>query len=211
MGGGGNSRTHVTLLQRLAHSGEVDQGAWKEFVEQYGRTIYRWCKHQGLQEADARDVTQQVLLKIAANMKRFVYDPGRSFRAWLYTLVRNALADFHTDRRPDRGTGDSAVLGQLQTVEARVDLEQQLEAEYDRELLERAMLRVRLRVAPHTWEAFQLTALEGLPVHEAAVRLNMKIASVYQARTNVRKKLQEEREALETGQAAPLSATGGRR
>jgi RNA polymerase sigma-70 factor (ECF subfamily) len=204
------SRTNVTLLERLAQSGGVDQAAWQEFVEQYGRMVYQWCRGRGLQEADARDVTQRVLLKISQHMKRFVYDPARSFRAWLRTVVRNALIDFLTDQHPDRATGDSNVQEQLHSIEARNDLEQQIERTYDLELLNVAFVRVRLRVAPHTWDAFALTSLEGVPTADVAVRLRMKIASVYQARLNVIRMLQRERESLEHAQESDRKPTDGR-
>ncbi|CAN5157548.1 sigma-70 family RNA polymerase sigma factor [soil metagenome] len=204
------SQTHVTLLARLARSGEADEGAWREFVNHYGRKIYRWCLHWNLQEADARDVTQQVLLKMARYMRTFVYDPSKSFRAWLKTVARHALLDFqNTWRRPDRGTGDSRVQEQLDSVEAGEDLIRHPKEQYDHELLEQATIRVRLRVASHTWEAFQLTAMDGIPAAEAAARLNMKIATVYEARSSVLKKLKEERKSLEFGQHD--SATQGKR
>jgi RNA polymerase sigma-70 factor (ECF subfamily) len=210
MSGDQESRTRATLLARLAQPGEADEVAWREFVNHYGRKIYRWCLHWNLQEADARDVTQQVLLKIARQMRTFVYDPSKSFRAWLKTVARHALLDFQsTWRRPDRGTGDSSVQEQLDSVAAGEDLIRHLEEQYDHELLEQATIRVRLRVASHTWEAFRLTAMDGVPAAEAAKRLNMKIATVYEARSSVLKKLKEERECLEFGQQD--SATQGRR
>ncbi len=199
MGDASDSQTHVTLLARLARSGQADQAAWHDFVNHYGRKIYRWCLHWGLQEADARDVTQQVLLKMARQMRSFVYDPDKSFRAWLKTVARHALLDFQSSWRPDRGSGDSGVHDHLNSVEAGEDLLQKLEDEYDHELLEQATLRVRLRVASHTWEAFRMTALEGVPAKDVAAQLSMKIATVYEARSSVLKKLKEERELLEFG------------
>ncbi len=85
----------------------------------------------------------------------------------------------------------------------REELVKQLEEEFDRELLEKAMLRVRLRVAPHTWEAFRLTAVEGVPAAEVARRLEMKVSTVYQARSSVLHKLQEERQKLEIAEPGP--------
>jgi hypothetical protein len=35
--------TRVTLLARLRQD-PTDQAAWGEFVERYGRHIYRWCR-----------------------------------------------------------------------------------------------------------------------------------------------------------------------
>ncbi len=58
------SRTHRTLLARLAQSGGGNQEAWSEFVDRYGRRIYGWCLRWRLQDADAQDVTQIVLLKL---------------------------------------------------------------------------------------------------------------------------------------------------
>ncbi len=97
------SETSVTLLERVARSGVPDQPAWAEFVDRYGRKVYLWCLRWGLQEADAQDVVQAVLLKLAVHMKAFRYDPARSFRTWLKTVAHHAWRDFvDAQRRPPR-------------------------------------------------------------------------------------------------------------
>jgi RNA polymerase sigma factor (sigma-70 family) len=187
-----DSGTRITLLGRLRRD-PTNQSAWGEFVEHYGSKIYGWCRKWSLQEADAQDVTQMVLLKLALKMREFSYDPSRSFRAWLKTLTHHAWSDFVESRqRPGRGSGDSQVGDMLQSVTARDDLIKHLEAEFDREILEEAMVRVRLRVAPQTWSAFTLTALEGLSGADAAERIPMQVAQVYIAKRRVQKMLQEE-------------------
>lgn len=192
-----DSATRITLLGRLRRD-PGDQAAWAEFVDHYGGKIYAWCRKWNLQEADARDVTQNVLLKLAQKMKDFTYDPSRSFRAWLKTLTGHALSDFVDGRpRAGLGSGDSDVARMLHNVEARADLVQQLEQEFDRELLEEAMTRVRLRVAPQTWAAFRLTALEGLAGAEAAAQIPMQVAQVFVAKRRVQKLLQQEVARLE--------------
>ena len=184
-------QTSRTLLERLRQGD--DQAAWAEFVRRYGQQIYRWCRAFGLQEADAEDVTQTVLLNLTDKLRAFCYDPSRSFRAYLKTLTHYAWCDFlGLHNRPGAGTGDSAMIRTLQTVQARDDLVQLLEAEFDQELLEEASERVRKRVEPHTWEAFRLTAVEGLPGAEVAARLSMKVATVFKARSKVQQMLQEE-------------------
>jgi RNA polymerase sigma-70 factor (ECF subfamily) len=80
----------------------------------------------------------------------------------------------------------------LHSVEAREDLIQKLEEAFDHEFLEVAKVQVRLRVAPHTWEAFRLVALEGLPAEEVAAKVNMQVAMVYVAKSKVQKMLQAE-------------------
>jgi RNA polymerase sigma-70 factor (ECF subfamily) len=191
------SETRVSLLGRLRRE-PFDEGAWREFVHHYGPKVHGWCRRWGLQEADAQDVTQDVLLKLADKLKTFAYDPARSFRGWLKTLAHHAWSDFLKGRdRPGQGSGDSEVLGRLATVAARDDLVRGLEEQFDHELLEEASCRVRLRVAPPTWEAFRLTAVEGLPGALAAQRTGLQVGQVYVAKHRVEKMLRDEIQKLE--------------
>jgi RNA polymerase sigma factor (sigma-70 family) len=195
------TRTRATLLERLYRTGTPNEEAWREFVDLYGRQIYQWCRFWQLQDADAQEVTQQVLVQLLAKMKEFVYDPGRSFRAWLKTLTHHAWQNRVVSRQHKMAGGaDSQAWEHLLAAPARDDLAQRLEQEFDRELMEQAMLRVRLRVALHNWEAFRLTALEGVSAREVAQRLDMKIANVYAAKSSVQRLLREEVEKLEVDQ-----------
>jgi RNA polymerase sigma factor (sigma-70 family) len=192
--------TRVTLLTQLRQD-PSDQAGWDEFVERYGRHIYRWCRQWKLQDADAEDVTQSILVKLTQKLRAFAYDPSRSFRSWLKTVAHHAWRDFEDSRRrcAQPAGGDLQVQELMLTLEAREDLAQKLEEAFDLELLEAAKVRVRLRVAPHTWEAFRLTALEGLPVAEVAARVHLQVAMVYVAKSKVQKMLQEEIGKLEMG------------
>ena len=195
----GESGTRVSLLGRLRRD-PANQAHWAEFVGHYGAKVYSWSRRWGLQEADAQDVTQDVLLRLAEKMRDFAYDPARSFRGWLRTLAQHAWSDFVSSRqRPGLGSGDSQVAQLLSTVAARQDLLSRLEEEFDRELLELAIAKVRLRVAPQTWEAFRLTALEGLSGAEAAGRIPMQVAQVFVAKRRVQLLLQAEVARLEEG------------
>ena len=197
MGGSPAGKTSATLLRRL-HAFPDDPATWREFTERYGSQVLAWCRYYGLQEADAEDVTQDVLLELAKSMRKFEYDASRSFRAWLKTLTYRAWSDFlKKRRRVQQGSGDSQVLQQLEETAAREDLENRLAEEYDRELLEVAIFEIRRRIAPHTWEAFRLLAFEELPGAEVARRLNMKVGNVYVARSSVQKMLKEQLEKLE--------------
>jgi RNA polymerase sigma factor (sigma-70 family) len=193
------SITSVSLLLRLGHN-PSDQAAWEEFVNRYGAKIYSWCRAWRLQDADAQDVTQAVLARLAVRMRRFAYDPAQKFRGWLRTLVKNACRDCMAERRRTIGAvarGETGQADLIQTVAARDDLARRLEAEFDLELLEEAERRVRRRAAPQTWEAYRLTAIEGLSGAEAAARLGMKVAAVFVSRSHVMKRLQKEVQVLE--------------
>src|SRR4051794_34890005 len=109
MGSSSDSQTNPSLLGRLFHN-PTDQQAWAEFVDRYGRKIYTWCRQRNVQDADAQDVTQAVLVRLAQRMPTFAYDHTRSFRGWLRTLTQHALADFLKSReRAGRGSGDPNV------------------------------------------------------------------------------------------------------
>jgi RNA polymerase sigma-70 factor (ECF subfamily) len=191
--------TCLALLTQLRQH-PSDQAGWDEFVERYGRHIYRWCRHWKLQDADAEDLTQDILMKLTQKLRTFSYDPSRSFRGWLKTVAQHAWSDFNDRRRHTHRTADDGQVQELiLTVEAREHLVQKLEQAFDLELLETATVRVRLRVAPHTWEAFRLMAVEGLPVAEVAARVHLQVAMVYVAKSKVQKMLKEEIGKLEVG------------
>lgn len=178
--------TSVSLLDRIRRF-PSDEAAWADFVARYGSAIYDWCRQWKLQEADARDVTQVVLLKLVSRLRTFEYDPRHSFRKWLWTVAHNAWLDFRADAK-----FSSVHSGPLEAIASRDDLLSRLDAEFDAELLAEAEARVQLRVEPRTWEAFRLTAVEGLRGAEAALRLGMTPAAVFRAKGKVLKMLSEE-------------------
>lgn len=196
MPGHPESRTSATLLARLRLA-PADQAAWAEFADRYGRKVYGWCRHWGLQEADAQDVTQDVLVRLATKMSGFDYDRSRSFRAWLKTLARHALSDFCDARSRKAAGGGSAAIAMLHTIEARDDLVRHLEDEFDRELLDAAIARVRTRVTPKSWRVFELTTRDGRSGAEAATELGMTVAAVFVTKGRVQKMLKEELRNLE--------------
>jgi RNA polymerase sigma-70 factor (ECF subfamily) len=169
----------------------ADREAWEEFVRRYQPMIHAWCVKWGLQSSDADDVAQDVLLKLLNAMRNFRYDPSGSFCAWLRTVTQRALSDFAAGRAKEPGQ----LLREVtiaERVDARAELERELEGLFDRDLFHMAMRRIEKRVKPTTWDAFRLTALEGLSGQEAGKRLDMPVAHVFVAKNRVQKLLQEE-------------------
>ena len=195
--------TRVSMLMALRND-PGDQSAWAAFVSRYGPHIHAWCLRWKLQDADAQDITQMVMLRLVRHLPDFAYDPSRSFHGWLRTLTVHSWSDFIRDQaRGVRGAADPAVADRLDTVEARVDLVRHLEEIYDQELLELAMAEVRERVEPHTWEAFRLTAIEGVAAAEVAARLGIPVATVYRARHVVQEMLRKAVARLDSAEGAP--------
>jgi len=189
--------TNVTLLGRLRRDPN-DRAAWNEFVARYQPKILEWCRGRGLQEPDAHDATQSVLLKLSRLMATFPYDPLQSSSGWLNTLTHHAWRDLVAEsERVGIGSGDSRVGEFFEHVKAGDDLIEHLEEEFQRELMEHAMVRARLRVAARTWDAFRLTALEGHSGPAAAAQLEMTVAHVYVAKSEVKKIIRREIGKLE--------------
>jgi RNA polymerase sigma factor (sigma-70 family) len=186
------SMTRLSLLERLRAS-PADQAAWEEFVNHYGKRVYRWCRRWGLQDSDAQDVTQDVLVALARQMNTFVYDEAGSFRAWLKTVAHRSWIKFlEHRRRAGLASGNASVGDFLESISVGQDWVQLVEGDSDWALLDQAIARVRRRIQPRTWEAFRLLALEDLSGAAVAGQLGMTIGAVFMARSNVQKLIKEE-------------------
>src|SRR4051812_13134514 len=86
-------RTRASLLFRLQET-PGDRLAWEHFAARYGPMVLAWCRRWGLQDADAADVTQDVLTRLTQKLPEFRYDPAKRFRGWLRTVTQHALVDF---------------------------------------------------------------------------------------------------------------------
>ncbi|KAK3870799.1 hypothetical protein Pcinc_023995 [Petrolisthes cinctipes] len=168
--------TQATLLARLADPN--DQEAWREFIAIYAPQVFAWARRYGVQHSDADDVTQIVLGKLVRAMQTFQYDPAKGrFRSWLRTVTTNAVRSFAvSDRREDRGAGGTSIhqqIAALQDSRPLDDLYAVLDKQAEREMLAAAEERVRLRVKPANWMAWQKTVRDGLSPAQAAEELKL--------------------------------------
>jgi RNA polymerase sigma-70 factor (ECF subfamily) len=187
-----DSRTGSVLFRLLEDA--TDQRAWGSFVDRYAPKIYAWCRRWGLQDADAENVTQDVLIRLFRKLPAFAYDPEKGhFRAWLKTLARRVWSDYRdSQQRGGVGSGDSEVLQRLHTLVAREDLLAWLQEAFDLELLEEAHARVRLQVSPRDWMIYQRVGIEGRPGPEVAGELGMSETAVRMAKHRVVERLRRE-------------------
>jgi RNA polymerase sigma-70 factor (ECF subfamily) len=174
----------------------ADAEAWETFVRVYGPLFYRHCRGRGLQDADAAEVTQEVLLQVSRSIRRFDYRPdyGR-FRDWLGTLTRQRI-----NRFLKRKAGQ--IEAQAESFEAGLDdiaspeQDTQWTEEFQTHILKTALMQIRPHFEEHTWQAFQDVWLEGRPAAEVAAALDQKLEWVYMAKSRVLKRLREEVQVL---------------
>ena len=106
--------TRPSLLIRVRNSGDGE--AWREFTEIYAPLIHRFARKQGLQDADAADLAQDVLCSVASAIGKLNYDRQLGkFRSWLLTVAHSKLCNQVAQRkRQPQGSGDSAFCEALQ-------------------------------------------------------------------------------------------------
>lgn len=165
----------------------------------YEPLLMRLMRSRGLQENDARDTTQQVLLRISGAIERYRPDGGEaSFRRWLFCIARNVVVTFlsRQSRQPTL-LDDWKAAEQLEPALATSDEMKCFQHEYDQQVLAWAIEQVRCEFRESTWLAFVRTSIEGRPAQEVAQELKMSPGSIYVARSRIVARLRVKVEEFE--------------
>jgi RNA polymerase sigma-70 factor, ECF subfamily len=188
--------TRDSLLVRM--QSPHDEAAWNEFVAIYRPVVYRLARSRGLQDADAEDLAQRVMMAVRRAIGTWEADPSKGrFRSWLAKVARNATLNILTRHPPDVAAGGTTVLGLLERQpEPDRHIREDLEREYRRSLFRRAAQRIRAEFCETTWRAFWLTTVEGLGVDTAARELRKTVGAVYAARSRIMRRLKAEIEEI---------------
>lgn len=181
--------TRLSLLARLSDPTDIE--AWSEFVEIYQLAIFRYSCACGLQDADAWEVVQRVLIVVHQKIVDWE-SASRSgaFRAWLLrTAHRVCLEAIRESRLSVRATGGDASDDQLRNIAVAVEVDDSI-GNWEHWAFCYASGIVQREVDSKTWNAFSLTAVNGVPACDAAAQLGMKIGSVYTAKCRVLARIQ---------------------
>jgi RNA polymerase sigma-70 factor, ECF subfamily len=179
--------TSVSLLERLRQPGEPD--AWRRFVHLYTPLLFHWARDVGLNDNDAADLVQDVLLLLMKKLPEFAYDPGRSFRGWLRTLTINKWREHHR-RKSAPAAGEVADLPDPHADNAFA------ETEYREHLVSRALQLMQSEFETTTWKACWEFVVSGRPADEIARELGVSVAVVYSAKYRVLRRLRQELDGL---------------
>ncbi|MBS0201635.1 MAG: sigma-70 family RNA polymerase sigma factor [Planctomycetes bacterium] len=185
--------TQPTLLLRIRDA--QDHEAWGRFVDLYAPLVYGFLRKRGLQDADAADLTQDVLRQVATAAQQLEYDERLgSFRGWLFTIVQNRLIDhWRKEGIREHGAGTSSAHEQLQAVpQPGLDSTAEWDADYHRQLFQYAASIIRQDFNDATWQAFWKTAVEGQPGKRVSEQLGLTVAAVYLAKGRVMTRLKDQ-------------------
>ena len=187
--------TQLTLLTNLKSS--ENRKAWEEFVILYRPVIYRMARRHGMQDADAQDLVQNVLVRVARAIESWEKQPGIRFRHWLRRVSRNAIVSAFTRSPRDAAEGGSVAKDLFAEYPQSADSQREIARECLREKYFQAAAVVQEDVHKETWRAFELTVIEGLSCEEAARRIGKSIGTIYAARSRIIKRLRTEIERME--------------
>jgi len=188
--------TRPSLMLRLRDP--CDQQAWEEFVAIYESLLLRLLRSRGLQQADAQDVTQQVIVAVMQAVSTWRPD-GRdaSFRRWLFGIARRLAVRAWRQATPIngpacRGMGGTAMLELLNNLPDSDDgTSAAFDQEYRTALFQWAADRVRHDFRESTWQAFWQTCVLNRPIAQVGDELHLSVGSIYVARSRVIARLRQ--------------------
>ena len=169
----GMNTTSVSLLERLREA--PDSNAWERLVRLYTPLLLYWGRRLGLQDQDAADLVQDVLIVLVQKLPEFQYQPGKSFRGWLRTVLMNKWRDRpHRTRSPLHSI---ATFNPRQRSKTRLE-----EREYRLFVMGQALRIMSADFEPATWQACWETVVVGRPAAEVAAEFGITVNAVYLAK-----------------------------
>lgn len=169
----------------------ANREAWEQFTAIYRPVIFRLARTRGMQDADADDLAQQVLLAVARAIPDWQSNkPQSRFRHWLHRITKNAILNALTRGPKDPAVGGSGFMNLIHGVSKPDNIELQLELEYRRQVYRQAAEIVRDAVQEQTWRVFVMTIIEGQSTESVARQMSTTIGNVHAIRSRVMRRLQ---------------------
>src|SRR5438309_3627242 len=168
--------TRDSLLGRLRDWG--DEKSWKTFFDTYWKLIYGRAIRAGLTDAEAQDVVQDTVICVCKSMREFKYDKSGSFKQWLLRLTTWRIHDILRRRIPglkEKGNRQSTATDDLDKIADPTPspLESAWDKEWEENLVEAAIERVKARVDGKSYQIFDLSVGKNWPVARISQALNV--------------------------------------
>jgi RNA polymerase sigma-70 factor (ECF subfamily) len=177
----GRAEESARWSQGMCRANAGDAEVYGELLHEIGVVLERYVRRRFGDTDFVEDCVQECLLAI--HRARASYDPSRSFRSWMYTIVRHKVID--TLRR-------RAARGRYETSQGYGD-EAAAPANGSGAALEAADA---LRALPPEYrEALLLTKLEGRSVSEAAEQVGVSVSAM---KSRVHRGIRQVRSVLES-------------
>src|SRR5262245_11952147 len=178
--------TSTSLLENVRQPSATI--AWQRFVQLYTPLMHHWARRRlGLHDTD--DLVQEVFSVLVQRLPEFQYEPGKSFRAWLWTVMRNKWLELRR-RKAAHQADDEALANVADQTEAF------WEAYYRHHVVRRALELMQADFQPATWKACWEVVACDRPAAEVASELGLTIGAVHAARFRVLTRLRQDLQGL---------------
>jgi RNA polymerase sigma factor (sigma-70 family) len=182
--------TRRSLVERLANWD--DQRRWQEFFDAYWKLIYLAARKSGLTDTEAQEVVQETVITVAKQIDKLRYDPALgSFKGWLLQITRWRIADqfrkrdsVQTERERSDDDRQTATIERIPDLNV-IDLDALWEREWQENLFDAAIARVKMKVDPKQFQIFDCYVRKEWPAQKVAAQLRVSVGQVYLARHRV--------------------------
>lgn len=165
--------TSKTLLDRIAAGDEI---SWDEFYDRYSGIVHSVAVFKGLDSAEAEDICQQVMLQFFKQSKTFRFDPDIArFRTYFGRIVNAKIAGFYRKKIDEPND-------EVEPAPVESETDDLFLNEWRKMILKEAERELKTRVAPETFQAYELYAVQGRPVEKVAAFLDCSVNQVYQSK-----------------------------
>lgn len=195
--------TRRSLVNRLRQWD--DHASWQDFFSTYWKLIYSVALKSGLTNEEAEDVVQETVLSVAKKMDTFRYDPDVcSFKGWLMHVTRLRIIDQlrkrHLATAPGAfQNGDNARTATLESIpDPAAGLEKIWDAEWEMNIMDAAMKRVKRRVKAEHYQIFYLNVVKKCSVRKVAGMVGVNVAQVYLVKHRMVNLIKKEVKLLES-------------
>ena len=197
------AHTRKSLIARLDNW--EDQRTWDDFYKTYWKLIYSVAMKSGLRSDEAFDVVQETILSIAKQSKKNMYNPEKgSFKAWLMHMTRWRINDQFRKRKKDTAMSvcewvedgkKTSIVDSMEDTKAGT-LERIWDAEWQKNLADAALARVKTQVSPKQYQIFDCYVIREWDAERVKSQLGVSMTQVYLAKHRVGKILKKELDRL---------------
>ena len=195
--------TRQTLLSRLKDWDDHD--SWKEFFDIYWKLIYNAAMKTGLRDSEAQEVVQETVICVSKTMPNFRYDPKiGSFKGWLLKQTSWRIADQFRRRAQEaksyrNESSDTLTYEILENIpdNSAASLEAIWDTEWEENLIEAALQRVKKTVDSKQYQIFDLYVIKKWPATKIAKSLQVSRTHIYLAKHRISGLFAKELKALE--------------
>ena len=185
-----HDETSNTWLRSIQDAG-ADSDCWNHLVKSYGPLVYDILTRNGLQEASADDVAQNVMVIAARKLPEFQRKRSGSFRSWLRKITLNCLRDhLKSSQYRDRASGDNSIHKLIQGMEdAKSDFTRKWNQEHARHVVDEILKGLAPEFSEKSIEIFRRLAIQEEAVEQVAQELETTTNACFIARSRVLKRV----------------------